>query len=190
MRTTLIVTFFVFAAFGLAVPERAYSNPSACEPFAPEDALTALNFVDDLFTDDAWVLSFTGSSDWINISWQLGDPESVGFLEYLVFTCGYDRETIFETYFNEGYFDFSLRTYESYEITLQCSSNDVTLYEMALVFEGRSFVMHRWVVLHTDTRIITFSLIFPPDRSDLLYEYSTEQFPEIPFCRALARPLQ
>ncbi|MEM6528201.1 MAG: hypothetical protein AAF653_07880 [Chloroflexota bacterium] len=186
MRSVLILLVCMVGVAGIAQAQT--EEPDACEPLTAQDSQVAVDFADALF-DDEWTRTITEEDDAVVISWILNDPLGVGFINYLVFACGYDESTIMDTYFNESYFDSTLRGYDAYDIAVQCHTGDVTLYEIDTAFEGNAFVMRRWVVLLTDTRIMAFDLVFPLDRPDLMQDYASTQFPQIPFCRALARTL-
>lgn len=183
MRQLLLLVTVLVLLSGAA---RAQDN-NTCIPFMPEDVLKALTFAEDVFEREMWNQSFRGDTSRVSVEWQRQASGAVGYLDYLIFSCGYSDEE-FEAYFGDDYWDITLSTYETWQRGEQCEQDDITLHEFKLTSDGQPYRMRYWIQTLSDTRILTFQIAFPSSEADLLNTYAERLFPDFPSCDTLATP--
>jgi hypothetical protein len=146
-----------------------------------DDIDRATSFAGRLFDTVLWEQSYTVMDSRVAVTWQHEDG-FLAYLEALIFPCGYEEPDI-NDYFSDENWVIILSNYESYTIEQECRNNiGIRLYELFVVADDIEYQMRYWAVNDTDTRVITFMLVFPVGFEDKMDEYSYSLFPTLSSC--------
>lgn len=147
-----------------------------------DDIARALTLTDNQFSGTDWSRSYTVESSRVYVTYSSGPLNALGFVEALIFQCGY-TETDIDTFFSAENWDIIFANYESYKAVSDCRSKDeVRLYEFTAVKDGFDYNISYWVQKDTANRIMETMLVFPTD-SDLLDQFSSALFPKLSSCK-------
>jgi len=147
-----------------------------------DDITRALAYTNDQFSGTDWSRSYTVESSRVYVTYSSGPLNALGFVEALIFQCGY-TDTDVDNFFSAENWNIIFANYESYEAVSECQSKDeIRLYEFTAVKDGFDYNIAYWVEMDTATRIMETMLVFPTD-SDLLDQFSSALFPKLSSCK-------
>lgn len=141
------------------------------ESFPRREIYTALAYGDNIFEPDLWRASAREESTKSVALWESDEHGAIGYLEYLHFEGGLSEQIIKNT-FNDNWFEISFENYAAWEKVAECQFDGTTLFEFDMLNNDIEYRMRYWIRAETETRAITFFLVFPTDRMDALDEYS------------------
>lgn len=142
------------------------------ENLSRREIYTALSYGDDIFEPETWRASAREESAKTVALWESDDHGAIGYLEYLHFEGGLNEEVIKNT-FNDNWFDISFQNYASWEEVAECQFDGTTLFEFDMLNNDIEYRMRYWIRAETETRLITFFLVFPTEQMEALDDYST-----------------
>lgn len=182
----LVSLALILALAAGCAPGPVYPGPSdECGPVEPsqQDVRYALTFGQGPFSQPDWVKSYTVEPYQVKLTRQNSREGAVATLEYLLYNCGYGQAEL-DAYFNEGGFAIVFSNYESHALYNFCEneSQDLALYEYALEKEGELYAARYWAYQQSDTRLLTFLLVFPEDKLPVMNGYARQVFPELVSC--------
>ncbi|HNB51862.1 MAG TPA: hypothetical protein PK530_07960 [Anaerolineales bacterium] len=160
-------------------------DPVACvtqtEPTQADIDFT-LDFGDKIFTGGDWKRAYTVESQRLSASWTSDDLSSVGYLDYLIFSCGTTADEL-EGYFNRDYWPVLFQNYEGYEPINSCGSLASTkLWEFDATSSGSDYQVLYWVRQESASRVLTMFFVYPPDSETIMQAYATQMFPDLTSC--------
>ncbi|NOH00963.1 MAG: membrane lipoprotein lipid attachment site-containing protein [Chloroflexi bacterium] len=164
-----------------AIPPEA---TPVCISFEPTqaDIDRALEFTGKLFERLDWQRSYTVAEGRVTVTWFSETLAAVGFLEALIFPCGYE-ELDLDYYFNVDNWTVVFGNYESYRLVNDCRTDDGTrLYQFRTVEQGYEYDARYWTVSDTDARVIAMMLVFPVETPQVANEYAYSLFPQLTNC--------
>jgi hypothetical protein len=141
----------------------------------------ALAYGDDIFEPEMWHASAHEEAAQTTALWESDDYGALGFLEYLHFDDGVTEELL-KTTFDHDWFEVTFENYDSWEQVAQCQYDGTTLYEFDVLNNDIAYRMRYWIRVETETRAITFFLIFPADQMETLDNYSARFDPVAVSC--------
>jgi hypothetical protein len=159
------------------------TEESACISTEPtqEDIDQALEFTGKLFENEQWEQSYTVMDSRVAVTWLHVDG-FLAYLEALIYPCGYEELDV-DNYFSEENWEIILENYESYTIEAECRNDSgLRLYELFVVAGEIEYEMRYWAVNDTDTRVITFMLVFPLGFENMMDQYAYSIFPTLDTC--------
>jgi hypothetical protein len=131
----------------------------------------ALAYGDAIFEPETWRASAREESAKTIALWESDEHGAIGYLEYLHFEGGLSEEIIKDT-FNDNWFEISFENYASWEEVAECQFDGTTLFEFDMLNNDIQYRMRYWIRAETETRAITFFLVFPTAQMEALDEYS------------------
>ncbi|MCQ3938189.1 MAG: hypothetical protein DPW18_14240 [Chloroflexi bacterium] len=155
-----------------------------CISFDPTqaDIDRALEFTGNLFDRLDWQRSYTVAEGRVTVTWFSDTLAAVGFLEALIFPCGYE-ELDLDYYFSVDNWTTVFGNYESYRLVNDCRTDDgKRLYQFRTVEQGYEYDVRYWTVNDTDTRVIAMMLVFPVETPETADEYAYSLFPQLISC--------
>jgi hypothetical protein len=169
-------------------------TPSDCstqtEP-TEQDVNYALTFSGNIFETDDWQRSHTVASMRTSVTWLNDSVGALAYLEYLIYSCGYDQDDI-EKYYSEQNFQEVIFSgnYQNMQRIAQCTdvTGELTLHEFRGVWQDEEYLFRMWVKLDNRTRVLSLLLVFPENSSDLLDKYSIKNFPTLDSCSRVIDP--
>ena len=188
MQTNKMRLFFVLLAASLILSLGAgiflFNRPTACGTGDSNysDIWRARNYARGVFDSEFWEISYETLPFRIDVVWDSPQFESLVYLEYLIFNCGYTEEDL-DDYFNEEYFaQIVLIDYDNPQKVSECRLGDVRLYEFRADFMGQSYRISQWVKPDNERRVAGVFMTFPLEDAERMYSYAVKIFPELPAC--------
>jgi len=149
-----------------------------------QDVQDALDFTGAAFSSADWSRSYTVTADRVTVTWMNDAESALGYLENLVYPCGYTQDDV-DTFFSEQNLkDVILQNYDRPELKSSCSINKqkLDLFEMTAWLHEQSYLVRIWVTQPSDTRLIYVFLTFPDSGADSLQQVAQNLFPMLPMC--------
>ena len=174
----------VVLVFALGLLAFMFFRPTACGSGDSNymDVLRARNFTSGVFEADRWRSSSTVLPFRIDVIWEAPDLDSLAYLEYLLFNCGYTEEDLDEYFSDENFEQLMFIDYEDPQKIAQCRAGDVRLYEYQAGFSGKPYLLSQWAKPDDDTRVANFLMVFPLEDAPLMRSYAAKIFPELVTC--------
>ncbi len=148
-----------------------------------DDIDRALTYTDEIFSGTEWVRSYTVESSRVSVTFAADSLNAVGFVEALIFPCGYGDPEL-DTFFSNENWQIIFANYESYEAISECKSGDsLRLYQFDAVEAGSDYEIKYWALNDTDTRVMGLMIVFPVESESLTDEYSSALFPDLTSCK-------
>ena len=186
---TLILLAAIFAFVLAACSPASTAAPSAgptdkCGPIEPTDGdiQKILSFGKAAFSSNDWQKTYTVAPYKITLVRKNDVIQAIAQSDYFIYTCGYGQTELSNS-FNDAGFNAIFADYESHTLSKFCEQKRLALYEYDLVFNGQPFIARYWVKQDTDTRVMTYELVFPQTGAATLDEYSQMLFPDLPVCK-------
>jgi hypothetical protein len=155
------------------------------KPATQNDIEYALNYTGNTFTSKEWIKNNQVNNFRVSITWLNNSQGGLGYLEYLIYDCGYTQQQI------NGYSDekniktIIFKDYQNVNIISTCSDLEklILLNEIIAESQGEKYLIRYWIKKESPTRMLTLLLAFPMNKSELLDNYSQLIFPIIPKCK-------
>src|SRR5690606_1896161 len=138
---------------------------------ARREIYTALAYGDSIFEPETWRASAREETTKTVALWESDQHGAIGYLEYLHFDGGLTEEVI-ENTFDDHWFEITFQNYASWEEVAKCRFDDMTLFEFDMLNNDIEYRMRYWIRPETETRLITFFLVFPTEQMEALDDYS------------------
>lgn len=164
------------------VPTQVFSCESVAED---QDIQSMLALVGEAFDPTVWTQTVSSEAAKTTATWQSSEYGAVAYLEYLHYNCGVSQEQI-DQYYSPAGFETLLSSYASYELTDQCASKRLKLFEFDAVSNNRNYHVLYWVEQVSPTRVAGLMLVFPTTRPAQQAEFAGRLFPELPTCEETA----
>ncbi len=161
-----------------------FNRPTACGTGDSNysDIWRARNYAHGVFDSEFWQISYDTLPFRIDVIWDSPQFESLVYLEYLIFNCGYTEEDL-DDYFNDEYFaQIVLIDYDNPQKVGECRQGDVRLYEFRADFMGQSYRISQWVKPDNERRVAGLFMTFPLEDEEMMDSYAVKIFPELPVC--------
>lgn len=144
----------------------------------------ALEFTSDIFEGSQWDESHQVLDERVTVTWRNASEFSITHMEYVVFPCGYNQESI-DWYFSQSNFEEVIfQSYEDLQIGKTCSKSDTLLLkEFAARSGGLDYDIRYWIVLEQPDRILDIFIAYPTDQKATLDSYANELFPSLAACQ-------
>ncbi|MBI5962159.1 MAG: hypothetical protein HY863_01685 [Chloroflexi bacterium] len=142
----------------------------------------ALAYTDEIFSGTEWTRSYTVESSRVSVTFNSDSLGAVGFVEALIFPCGYGDSDL-DTFFSNENWQIVFANYESYKALSECKSGgSLRLYQFNAVEEGGDYKIKYWALNDTDTRVVGMMIVFPVESESLMDEYASALFPDLTSC--------
>ena len=149
-----------------------------------QDIQDALDFTGQAFSSATWTRSYTVSSDRVSVTWMNDAEGALGYLENLVYPCGYTQADV-ETFFSEESLkEVILQNYDRPELKSSCRINQqkLNLYEMTAWLHDQTYLVRVWVTQPSTTRLVYVFLTYPESGADAMQQLAQSLFPMLPAC--------
>ncbi len=149
-----------------------------------QDVKDALNYTGSAFSSTDWERSYTVTADRVAVTWLNNAAGALGYLEDLVYPCGYTQSDV-DTFFSEQNLkDVILQNYDRPELKSSCSINKqkLDLYEMTAWLHEQTYLVRIWVSQPSDTRLVYVFLTYPESGADSLQQMAQSLYPMLPVC--------
>jgi hypothetical protein len=176
----LIVTLIIVTAAGAFL----FVRPTACGTGDSNyaDVWRARTFAFGVFESSQWRNSYAALPFRIDVIWESLELESVVFLEYLLFNCGYTEEDLDEYFSDENFEQIIFIDYDNVQKIGECRLGNLRLYEFHADLFERPYRLSQWVQPDGEQRVTAFLMVFPIQNEHLMRSYATKIFPDLPAC--------
>ncbi len=156
---------------------------SSCDSLQPaeSDVQYALNYGKGLFTDANWMRSYTVKELQASVSWTHRTMSALADVTVFLFCDETGTENIGWFYSDEA-LQTMFQDYDEARLVISCNKEDLLLYELEAVEEGKEYSIRLWAEPLNKSRLLSVLLTFPKEDSALLKKYSQEFFPQLVSC--------
>lgn len=156
---------------------------SATEP-TQQDIEYVLAFTGDTFESSDWEKSYTVEPDRVRATW-LSNEGGLGFVEYVVISCGYTQAEIENNYSGQSLEEVVFQDYQNLQLIATCANEegDVILHELTAEFSETTYVMRFWIITDNPTRVLDMLIAFPQISEEQVHSYAEKVFPEMSSCQ-------
>lgn len=143
----------------------------------------AYSFAEKTLTSEHWERELRTGSDRVMVTWTGFDLGSIAFLDYRLYPTGYTEEMLAEYYSDASFSEILFIGYDNLSAITECQKDTLRLYELGASFEGRDYLIRKWVDLKEEDRMTDFALVFLASTPDDLDAYAESIFPSLPSCK-------